>query len=133
MNLRNRFARFMSGRYGIDAFSKMLLYTSIILYVINIFTYSDVLSMIAMLMLVYCYFRMFSRNVYKRALENQSYLEKTQKIRAKKDKFLRNLKSRKTHHIYKCPNCKQKIRIPKGKGRINIRCTKCGTEFIKKS
>ena len=84
-------------------------------------------------LLIYTYFRMFSRQTYKRACENQAYLAKTAKVRH----FFASQKSimaqRKTHHIYKCPTCKQKIRVPKGKGRIEIRCPKCNTTFIKKS
>ena len=82
---------------------------------------------------IYCYFRIFSRNVQKRYAENQAYLMKTYKIR----NWFQNQKNiwqqRKVYHIYTCPSCKQKIRIPKGKGKIEVRCPKCGTTFIKKS
>ena len=77
--------------------------------------------------------RIFSRNVQKRYAENQAYLMKTYKIR----NWFQNQKNiwqqRKVYHIYTCPSCKQKIRIPKGKGKIEVRCPKCGTTFIKKS
>ena len=83
--------------------------------------------------MIYSYYRMFSRQTYKRALENQKFLQHTSKIRGffAKQKYM--VAQRKTHHIYKCPNCKQKIRVPKGKGKIEIRCPKCQTTFIKKS
>ncbi len=76
---------------------------------------------------------MFSRNVRKRYDENVRFLNKTAKIRGffKSQKNL--MAQRKDYHIYTCPGCKQKIRIPRGKGKIEIRCPKCGTTFIKKS
>ena len=75
----------------------------------------------------------FSRNIYKRASENQVFLNKTANIRSKinSQKFI--MKQRKTHRIYKCPTCNQKVRVPKGKGKISIHCPKCDTYFIKRS
>lgn len=72
--------------------------------------------------LIYAYFRMFSRNVRKRYDENVRFLNKTAKIRGffKSQKNL--MAQRKDYHIYTCPGCKQKIRIPRGKGKIEIRC-----------
>ena len=78
-------------------------------------------------------FRVFSRNISKRYAENQKYLAKTYKLRTYIQQQKNSLAQRKVYHIYKCPGCKQKIRIPKGKGKIEIRCPKCGTTFIKKS
>ena len=84
-------------------------------------------------LIIYCYFRVFSRNISKRYAENQKYLAKTYKLRTYIQQQKNSLAQRKVYHIYKCPGCKQKIRIPKGKGKIEIRCPKCGTTFIKKS
>ena len=133
MRFRERLQRFMYGRYGMDAFGKFLSWASVILLLISMFSKLDVLYFAALALLIYCYFRIFSRNVQKRYQENCTYYRYTQKIR----EFFRRQKSyaqqRKTHHIYKCPNCKQKIRVPRGKGRIEISCRTCGTKFIKKS
>ena len=76
---------------------------------------------------------MISRQIAKRAAENQKYLAFEWKVRSKVQKKKKEMQQRKTHRIYACPSCKQKIRVPKGRGKIAIRCQKCGTEFVKKS
>ncbi len=123
----------MYGRYGIDSFGKFTVAMAFILIILSNLTDSGLLSMLSWGCLFYAYFRMFSKNIYKRAAENQLFMTKTYKIRCWFAKQKNMFAQRKTHHIYKCPTCKQKIRIPRGKGRIEIRCPKCSTKFIKNS
>jgi len=135
--MRERFFRFMQGRYGLDALSRFLMFFGLGIFVISTLFISDlpgrVVDVIAWLVLLSSYARVFSRNIPKRARENQWFLNKTAKFRGffRQQRFL--FRQRKTHKIYKCPTCQQKIRIPKGKGKIEVRCPKCGSTFIKKS
>ncbi len=131
-NLKEKFIRFMQGRYGNDQLNRFLITLAMILLVVSMFT-SDFLYILALIAMVYAYYRMFSKNIYMRSGENQKYLQLEWKVKAFLGKKKNELKQLKTHHIYKCPNCKQKIRVPRGRGKIAIRCRKCGTEFIKKS
>lgn len=130
--MKEKFIRFMQGRYGMDQFSKFLSVAAIISLVLSIFL-GQIFWYIAVLLLIYSYYRMFSKNISRRYGENQKYLQKKSKVVAF-FKGQRNVaEQRKTYHIYKCYNCKQKIRIPKGKGKIEITCPKCKTTFIKRS
>ena len=126
----------MQGRYGVDQLSKFILILGLVFVVISAL-FNNALSLLTYIlgwvMVIYCYFRIFSRNIPKRYAENQAYLAKTYKIRTFFGKQKNIWQQRKTHHIYTCPSCKQKIRIPKGKGKIEVRCPKCGTTFIKNS
>ncbi len=131
--MREKLTRFMYGRYGLDAFGKCTLIAAIVLTVLSSILRVEFLNILSWVLLIYTYFRIFSRNTYKRYAENQLYLSKTYKVRNWIAKQKRLIQQKKTHHIYKCPTCKQKIRIPKGKGKIEIRCPKCYTTFIKKS
>jgi uncharacterized paraquat-inducible protein A len=76
---------------------------------------------------------MLSRDIQKRYAENEKYLAATAKFRQRFNREKNMMNQRKTHHIYSCPGCGQKIRIPKGKGKIEIECPKCHTKFIKRS
>lgn len=135
--MKERFMRFMQGRYGADQYSQFLVIAGVILVLLSSFIPINILAsaayIIGWIMVIYAYVRIFSRNISKRYDENQRYLAKTQKIRTwiNKQKSLRQ--QRKIYHIYTCPGCKQKIRVPKGKGKIEIRCPKCGATFVKKS
>ena len=131
--MREKLMRFMSGRYGFDSYGRFTLILAIIFAFVSMFTRSSFCNLLSWVLMIYTYFRIFSRNVYKRNSENQTYLAKTYKIRNWFEKQKRLMQQKKTHHVYKCPTCKQKIRIPKGKGKIEIRCPKCYTTFVKKS
>ncbi len=131
--MRERFYRFMQGRYGQDAFTRFLLGAMLACVVLNLLVGSRFLSIMAWTLLVYAYFRLFSRNHAARFAENQRYLNATAKLRYWFDQQKRLKEERKYHHIYVCPRCRQKIRIPKGKGKIMVRCPKCRHEFQKRS
>ena len=130
--LLQKLQRFMMGRYGGDKFSIFLLVSGLVLTILGQIFFWPVI-LLGDALYLYALFRMFSRNIYKRSAENQWYLDKTYKLRLFFARQKNMMQQRKTHHIYKCPVCKQKIRIPRGKGRIEIRCPKCNATFIKKS
>lgn len=130
---REKIARFMIGRYGMDYLSRMLIYVSLFLLIITIFTNNSILYALAVILMIYAYFRTFSKNVSKRYAENQTYLKVRYKAIAKFNQFRARCKDSKTHKIFKCPGCGQKIRVPKHKGKISIKCPKCRIEFIKKT
>ena len=81
MKLKDRFIRFMYGRYGVDSFGKFTIWGSLILMLIAGWTHRGILSWLAWAGIIYSYFRMFSKNTYKRAAENQKYLQMTRGIR----------------------------------------------------
>lgn len=135
--MRERLARFMQGRYGVDQFSNFLVILALILMVIELFIPSAYirsgLNSLGLLILVYAYYRILSRNHYKRYAENERYMKYYNKVRFFFARKKSHMEQRRTHRIYKCPSCKQSIRVPKGKGKIAITCPKCRTEFIRRS
>lgn len=122
----------MQGRYGSDQLSRFLMFLVIVCLVLSLFGLR-IFYVIGIALLVYSYFRIFSKNIYKRRTENTAYLQCEYKVRQRFATWKRDMQQRKTHHIYRCPSCKQKIRVPRGKGKIEIRCPKCSQTFIRKS
>ena len=135
--MKEKFIRFMQGRYGVDQLSKFTMGVALVSIILAMFTrrsyLGSLLDMVGLFAIVYTYFRIFSINIQKRYRENQKYLSMTSKLRNRFQREKNMMEQRKTHHIYSCPGCGQKIRIPRGKGKIEIKCPKCGTKFVKKS
>lgn len=121
--------RFLYGRYGVDQLSVFILILYIALTVLNIFIQWPYMFYLYILLLILCYFRIFSRNIYKRRAENQKFMKYYGPVKNwfkdKKERF----RDRKTHKYFKCPHCGQRLRVPKGKGEITITCKKCSTKF----
>lgn len=131
--MREKMMNFMRGRYGLDQLNIFIAGFIVFLMLLNLFLKNPIVSVLGFALIVYLYFRMFSRNITKRSDENTLYLKKTWKIRMRLRKEKGYMQLRKTHHIYHCPSCRQKIKIPRGRGKISIKCPKCSKQFIRKS
>ena len=142
-DFRYKLARLFAGRTGVDALGRTVTWVAFILMLLTMITHSSITYLLAMGCLVYSIWRMFSRNYYKRYTENQIFLQKTVKIRgffarlgatirSKAARFHYDMEQRKAYAIFKCPHCKQKLRAPRGRGKIQVTCSKCHTQFIKK-
>ena len=131
--MKEKFYRFMQGRYGSDEFSKFLVGLGMAMIILNLLTRSSIFNLLFWVCLIYSYFRMFSKNYSARYAENQKFLSLKNQFKYKLENHKRLREQKKIYHIYSCPYCKQKIRIPKGKGTIIVTCPKCKQEFGKRS
>lgn len=139
----NKFRNFMQGRYGVDAFGIFLVVLSCVInLILSIFMLRyrmPIIGLIPTSIMLYAAFRLFSKNINRRAGENRAYMKLQNKVknfflyvRSKAEKR-KAKKADITHKYFKCKQCKQEVRVPSGKGKIRITCPKCGTKFEKKT
>ncbi|MBE6933041.1 MAG: hypothetical protein E7464_06665 [Ruminococcaceae bacterium] len=118
---KQSFFRFMYGRYGTDQLNNALLILGVVLTILGWFSSTAFLTVLSYIPLALVIFRMFSRDVNRRRKENQKFLQ-----------FFNRLKDRDSRY-FSCPRCRQTVRVPRHRGKINIHCPKCGNRFIKKT
>jgi DNA-directed RNA polymerase subunit RPC12/RpoP len=121
--------KFMSGRYGGDQLSIVLLVTSMLLTTIGYITKLSLFMPISYIPLIFSVYRMFSKDIPKRRMENYKFSILISPIYSKYKNIKRKFKERKTYKYFKCSNCHAELRLPKGKGRIKITCPKCKVNF----
>jgi DNA-directed RNA polymerase subunit RPC12/RpoP len=124
---------FMYGRYGTDQLSLALIGGGFVFYVLYVFTRSRLLYLISLVLYGIAVFRTLSKNTVKRRIENQKFMSLWYKLKNKWVGIRADFEERKTYKHFKCPACGQKIRIPKGRGKVEIRCPKCSHKFVKKA
>ena len=131
--LQSFMMRLLYGRNGFDNLARLSYGLSMILLIVNIFASSVIIYFTWIGLFAYSMFRTFSRNIPKRYAENKKYLEMTDGLRKRVGLVKLQWRDRQVSRYYICKSCHQQIRVPKGKGRIEIRCPKCGERFIKKT
>ena len=117
--------RFMEGRYGSDKLNTAILVAALVLVLVYTFLPFGVIKIILWIisyaLMIWAIFRMLSRNTYRRYQENRRFLQ-----------FVDGIRDRE-HRYYNCPTCRQRVRVPRGKGKIAISCPKCREKFIRKT
>jgi len=124
-NLGQGLRRFMAGRYGTDRLNMTILITGVVISLIGTFIRVPVLNLLTTFvsygLMFWAIFRSFSRNTYRRYEENRKFM---QLFDALKDR---------DHRYFDCPKCRQRVRVPRGKGKIAITCPKCREKFVRKT
>lgn len=130
--IRNALQRFMYGRYGNDQFNLFLMGLYLLLYLICIFVRSDLLYLVSFVLLAVTLFRLLSRNLERRRMENARFMRAMGPV-ISWIHMRRNIRRDKEHVYFKCPSCGQRLRVPRGKGQITVTCRACGASFQEKS
>lgn len=131
--MKERFRRFMIGRYGYDELSKYTLGFTILLMILSMFLDSTILYILSIALLIVIYLRTFSKNIQRRYTENQKFNLVRTKVTTLFLVRKKEFEQRKQYRFYRCPDCRQRVRVPRGKGKISITCPKCRGQFIRKS
>ncbi len=131
--MRERLRQFMSGRYGTDQLGRLLMGVAVASLIVYMISRRTLFYLLTFACLIWYYFRAMSRNTSKRYEENLKYLQIRSQAADRVHLTRTHMSQRKEYRFYTCPSCKQKVRVPRGKGKISITCPKCRTEFIRKS
>lgn len=129
--LKQSMQRFMYGRYGSDQLNIALLLTALVLSllssVLSLFfrdsalVIHSVLTLLIYALLGVFIFRALSRNTYRRQRENQRF------------KYFKLRLTDRNNRYFRCPECHQTMRVPRDRGKVSIRCPKCGEKFTRKT
>ena len=130
--IRNAIRRFMYGRYGNDQLNLFLIGLYLLLYLVYMFTRLELLNAAIFVLLAVTLFRLLSRNLERRQLENARFMWVAGPFLSWL-RLRRTIRRDKEHVYFKCPSCGQHLRVPRGRGKITVTCRSCGASFQEKS
>ena len=137
--MREKLSRIFSGRQGMDEFSKALFWMGLVCMLLSVLTvivlkgvFSLLFNWLGLMLLIFSFVRAFSRRLGQREAENNAYLALRQKQRHNRQAAWERRAQRKDFCFFKCPGCGVMLRVPRGKGKIHIKC-KCGYTLYRKT
>lgn len=120
-----KFAGFMYGRHGVDQLylaSGILLF---ILLILQIFIESSLLNLLSMGLVIWTFYRFFSKKIPARQAENQKFMKFFNLVKSKMNKLVRRVKEVPTHRYRQCDHCETTLRLPRKRGTHKARCPRC--------
>ena len=123
--LKWKFVRFMYGRYGVDKLYMASVILFIALQVLQIFIRNPSLSIITFILIIWTFFRVFSKNISARQRENQIFLKFTGIVKSKWIMFIRRMKDLSSHRYRTGSESKTTLPLPRKRGTHKVRCPKC--------
>ena len=134
--MREKLMRFMAGRNGNDALNRFILVVDLVLMLLSaVFSHTlgRFLYPLVLVLLGLTYYRMLSRDLYKRQRENAWYYKQRTRVVSSLRLLKERWVQRKDYCFFACPSCRTTLRVPRGRGKIKIVCRKCGASFVRKS
>jgi hypothetical protein len=128
-NFRDRLARFMSGRYGVDQLYYGLMAVYFVLLVARVFIRFALVDILMWAVLMGMILRPLSRNIRQRNIENEWFLKIWNPMKAESALTVRRVKEFKTRRFRRCPHCKVVLRLPRKTGQHTVECPRCHHEF----
>jgi len=137
--MRLWFERLFAGRQGMDEFSKFLFWSGLGCIALSVLTagilagvLSGIFSWLGFFQLILGFIRALSRNLGMREAENSRFLAWKAKKARELEAFRDRRSQRKDFRFFKCPGCNTYLRVPRGKGKIHIKC-RCGYTLYRKT
>jgi hypothetical protein len=128
-DITRKLAEWMRGRNGSDELGAFAMVIAFILLVLNIFLHTLFINIVAIALMGYAWWRMCSKNVAARRRENEAFTRLLGPVAP----WVRNppaaLREHKEYRHLVCPKCKQRVRVPRGKGKLRVKCPKCQEKF----
>jgi ribosomal protein S27E len=131
--IRNFLRKFMLGRYGPDHLGTAMLVVALVLSLIMQILGLGFVAVVSYILLALMIFRMLSRNIEARRRENDRFLRYWGPARTKIKSRVARLRDIKTHKYFTCPGCRNTLRVPRGRGKLQITCPRCGERFVRKT
>ena len=137
--LGNAIARFMYGRNGMDQMNVVLLRVYLVVFaaqmvfsLVKVRIGAVICEILLWPLMVLILFRMFSKNLCKRQVENGKFMNWLWSVK-NKNAGAKARHADKDHKYFTCKQCKAICRVPVGKGKIIITCPKCGAQIHAKT
>lgn len=126
---QRKLAEWLRGRQGPDDLAVFSVNLAIVLVLVNVFVRTSWLGWVALVLVAYSMFRIQSKNLGVRARENAAFLKALGPARP----WIQNPRAawselRAYRHV-RCTSCKQRVRVPRGKGKLRVTCPRCKSKF----